>query len=455
MNTMNTKKKLFALLLSLCLLSSCVAQQAAKKTEEPTLTEQYIMKGKSYEDQGRLQSALEQYELALTVDANNRSALNHKKKVEAALYKIARQHYEKGLAFDEQGRYDLARKQYLSALQNWPDYTEAKEKLSPGGVSLDSDNYILHTLRKGQSVSKLSQIYYGDLKYYPSIGKFNNMADVTRVRAGEKLKIPALYGLTVKDLKEKHDTYMHNIYMKDRQEMREKKTGSLQPEVVEPAKPAEPLQENDMPDMPEIPDSIVQTLEIPDAAEPSIATEIPESPESPEEPEEAESVPAEERTPVPPVETNADYDQAMALFQQKKYGQAIPLFKKAEAADPDNSQINSNLFESYFQQGLSQFNKEQYLEARQSFSSAVQYNDACEQCRTYIKTCEGTFKEKHYNLGIHYFGKEQLEQAIKEWERVEDIDPGYKDVQSNLKKARILYERLESIKQSNTKSNKP
>ncbi len=446
MNMMNTKKNLFALLLSLCLLSSCVSQQAAKKPEELTLTEQYIMKGESYEDQGQLQSALEQYELALTVDANNLSALDHKKKVEAALYEIARQHYERGLAFDEQGRYDLARKQYLSALQNWPDYTEAKEKLSPGGVSLDSDNYIIHTLREGQSVSKLSQIYYGDLKYYPIIGKFNNMADVTRVRAGEKLKIPALYGLTVKDLKKNHDTYMHDLYMKDSKDMLEKKTGSLQPEVVEPAKPTEPPQELDTP---EVPDSIAPTPEMPDVAEPSDVTEMPASPEAPE------SVPAEESTAVPPVETNIDYDQAMALFQQKKYGKAIPLFKKAKAAEPDNSRIDTNLFESYFQQGLTQFNKEQYLEARQSFSSAVQYNDACEQCRTYIKTCEDTYKEKHYNLGIHYFGKEQLEQAINEWEQVEDIDPDYKDVQSNLKKARTLYERLERIKQSNTKSDKP
>lgn len=451
---MNTKKILFALLLSLCLLSSCVSQQTAKP-EEPILTEKYIMKGESYEDQGQLQSALEQYELALTVDPNNLSALDHKKKVEAALYEIARQHYEKGLAFDEQGRYDLARKQYLSALQNWPDYTEAKEKLTPGGVSLDSDNYILHTLREGQSVSKLSQIYYGDLKYYPIIGKFNNMADVTRVRTGEKLKIPALNGLTVKDLKKKHDAYMHDIYMKDRQDVLGEQTDSLQSGVAEPAKPAKSAEPPQEPDTPEVPDNIAQTPELPDVVEPSDVTEIPDVAEIPASPEEPESVPAEESAPLPPVETNTDYDQAMAFFQQKKYGQAIPLFKKAEAADPDNSRIGANLFESYFQQGLTQFNKEQYLEARQSFSSAVRYNDDCEQCRTYIKTCEDTYKEKHYNLGIHYFGKEQLEQAINEWERVEEIDPDYKDVQSNLKKARTLYERLERIKQSNIKSNKP
>ena len=436
MNTKNTKNFLFALLLSLWLLPSCVSQQTTKP-EEPTLIERYLMSGESYEDQGQLQSALEQYELALTVDADNLSALEHKKKVETALYERARQHYEKGLALDEQGRYDSARKQYLSALQNWPEYTQAKEKLSPGGVSLDSEDYVIHTLFEGQSVSKLSLIYYGDLKYYPIIGKFNNMEDVTRVRAGDKLKIPALNGLTVEDLKEKYEAYRE-----DRQDVLEQQTDLLQPEVVEPAEPAELYPE---PDTLEEPDNTAQTPELPAADDPSDVTETPPSPDVPE------VTPVEERTPVPPVEIHTDYDQAMALFQQKKYSQAIPLFKKAQAKDPDNEQIGANLFESYFQQGLTQYNKELYLDARQSFSSAVQYNDACKQCRTYIKTCEDTYKEKHYNLGIHYFGKEQLEQAINEWEQVEEIDPGYKDVQSNLKKARTLYERLESIKQSNTK----
>lgn len=445
---MNTKKILCALLLSLSLLSGCVSQQTTKP-QEPDLVEQYIANGEAYEDQGKFQSALEQYELALTVDAENLSALDHKKKVAAALYERARRHYEKGLALDEQGRYDAARRQYLSALQNWPAFTKAKEKLSPGGVSLGSDAYVVHTLLEGQSVSKLSLIYYGDLKYYPVIGKFNNMADVTRVRAGDQLKIPVLNGLTVEDLQKRHEAYME-----ERQGMREQ-PGPSQPEVevppesTEPVVPAEPMTPPQQAETPDVPDTPPQTSAPPEVAEPA----EPEGVEPVETPEEPETVPAEEieQEAVAPPEAPSDYDQAIALFQQKKYGQAIPLFKKAHAKTPENDQIATNLFESYFQQGLSQFKKEQYLDARQSFSSAVAYNDACTQCRTYIKTCEDTYKEKHYNLGIHYFGKEQLEQAISEWEQVEKIDPGYKDVQSNLTKARTLYERLESIKQSTTK----
>nr|WP_321400702.1 tetratricopeptide repeat protein [uncultured Desulfobacter sp.] len=442
---MNTKKILFALLLSLSLLSSCVSQQTTKP-QEPNLVEQYITNGKAYEDQGQLQSALEQYELALTVDPKNLSALDHKKKVEAALYERARQHYEKGLALDEQGRYDVARREYLGALQNWPEFTQAKEKLSPGGVSLGSDDYVVHTLLEGQSVSKLSLIYYGDLKYYPVIGKFNNMSDVTRVRAGEQLKIPVLNGLTVEDLQKRHEAYM-----KERQSPREQHPRPSHPEAGASPKPTAPVAPAALPQeskSPDVPDTPTQTDAPPEVVKPPVPAVI-----TPSETPKPDTVPAEESAPEPvaPPEPPSNYNQAMALFQQKKYSQAIPLFKKAQADTPDNDQIAANLFESYFQQGLAQFKKEQYLDAKQSFASAVEYDSACTQCRTYIKTCEDTYKEKHYNLGIHYFGKEQLGQAISEWEQVEKIDPGYKDVQSNLTKARTLYERLESIKQSTTK----
>jgi tetratricopeptide (TPR) repeat protein len=439
-NAMKTKNFLFVLLLSLCLLASCVATQTSKN-EKSNLVEKYIQAGESNEERGELQSALEQYDLALTLDADNQSALEHQKKVQAAMYETARRHYERGLALDDQGRYDEARNHYLRALQNWPEYTPAQEKLSSGGVSLDSKGYIMHTLLDGQSVSKLSLIYYGDLKQYPIIGKFNNMTDVTRVRAGDKLKIPALNGLTVDALQQRY-----TAYMKERKEKREKQIGPSKSAVVGSPRPAAPPESVAVPDNTDTP----RISEPSDVADPNDATDVPPGREV-SEPKTAKAAPDKEHTKVSPVGTPSDYDQAMTLFQQKKYDQAIPLFKKAQTENPDNTQIGANLFESYFRQGLAQFKKEQYFDARQSFSSAMQYNDDCDQCRTYIKTCEDSYKEKHYNLGIHYFGKEQLEQAINEWTQVEKVDPDYKDVQSNLKKARILYERLESIKQSNAK----
>ncbi len=440
----------FSLLMSVCLMAGCVEstqQQPTPETvvQQPSPEEVYIQKGEALESQGNLTSALEQYTLALTAAPDNPSAASHKKQVEEKLYSIAQAHYQKGLAFDEQGKYDSARKEYLSALQNWPDLAEAKEKLSPGGVSLDSDQYIVHTILEGQSVSRVSKLYYGDLNLYPVIGKFNSLEDVTKIRAGDKLKIPAINGLTITDLQDRFETYTKELQAEGGASAQEQTA----PEETEPKMPgvlpsdAAQAAEN----IPEVPAretepareagglaDQAETL-VEDQAASAGGTAAPETPE-----------------PTPPaVETpqqDTTYDQAMAFFEQKEYAKAIPLFETALASNAGDETITGSLFESHFQQGLSQFKTEQYLEAKQSFTSAFEYNASCSKCNIYIQKCEDTYKEKHYNLGIHYFGKEQLKQAITEWELVEKIDPDYKDVQSNLNKAQSLYERLESIRQN-------
>ena len=59
-----------------------------------------------------------------------------------------------------------------------------------------------------------------------------------------------------------------------------------------------------------------------------------------------------------------------------------------------------------------------------------------------------SFKDSHYNKGVVYYGKQQLTEAVAEWEMVYELDPGYKDVEQNLKKARDLLNKLEKIKKS-------
>jgi cell fate (sporulation/competence/biofilm development) regulator YlbF (YheA/YmcA/DUF963 family) len=56
--------------------------------------------------------------------------------------------------------------------------------------------------------------------------------------------------------------------------------------------------------------------------------------------------------------------------------------------------------------------------------------------------------ETHYNRGLSYFGKQQLSEAVREWELVRAVDPNYKDVEKDIEKAKTLLERLENIKKS-------
>ena len=146
-------------------------------------------------------------------------------------------------------------------------------------------------------------------------------------------------------------------------------------------------------------------------------------------------------------------DEAIALYNQKKFKEAIVKFETVVNNNPKDSGALEYLGKSHFQQGLILFGKEDYLAARDEFKTALEYDKKCDQCEQNIQKSEDTFKEVHYDKGLAYFGDQKLAEAIREWESVYALDPAYKDVNKNLTKAKTLYERLESIKRSKAQEN--
>jgi tetratricopeptide (TPR) repeat protein len=139
------------------------------------------------------------------------------------------------------------------------------------------------------------------------------------------------------------------------------------------------------------------------------------------------------------------------LFKNKEFAGAITEFHKVLNVRPEDSVTREYLAKSHFQQGLLLFAREDYLAARDEFKATLQYDKDCDKCEKNIQECEERYKDVHYDKGLSYFGNEKLADAIREWELVSALDPQYKDVDKNLKKARTLLERLESIRRSKTK----
>jgi len=94
------------------------------------------------------------------------------------------------------------------------------------------------------------------------------------------------------------------------------------------------------------------------------------------------------------------------------------------------------------------FEQKAYLPAVENFKAAQGYPPGCDRCPDYIRRSEDLYKEQHYAQGLSYFQGEKLPEAIREWELVNAMDPGYKDVARNLQKAKTLQERLDAIKRS-------
>lgn len=414
MGAMRTYKTVTIIVLTLLLGCGCVSlSKKPKPSDETSPARQYIIQGEAFEREDLMLDALEQYRLALSADPGNEEALLSEKRVIALLWEKADPHYVKALELEDRGQYESAKAEYLNALQNWPEHEEAIKRLAFLEEKMKEPNYILHTLVYGDNISKLAQVYYDDFRKHTIISEFNELKDATKIREGQKLKIPVIGEFSLADLKDRQEEYLNERQSKQTVPAPAKTDEEIKPAADEAGK------------------------------EPVLAGPTPEEPVEPHQSPVDEII---QETLLPPAKDDP-YVQGMDLFNQKKFTAAIPLFLEAAKENPDNPAPRDYLFKSHFQQALALFNSEDYLSAKENFESARKYDQNCEKCSEYIEKCETTYKEKHYNLGIHYFGKEQLKKAIEEWERVKQIDPDYKDLAANLQKAETLLKRLESIKQ--------
>jgi tetratricopeptide (TPR) repeat protein len=382
-------------------LSGCVGSPESSfsifDTPEKKVVKEYLKEGQAYEEKGDLVNALRQYNLAMTVNPSEPKAAESRKRVEEALNRTAKIHYQKGLKLDKQGKYGLARHQFLIALRLRPDYPEAT-KILTSRKRYKINRYIVHKIHSGQTLSGIAKIYYGDHKNFPIIAKYNNITDVTQIRVGQKIKIPELEGFKFLEGQE---------HVKTEEEM-----------IFEPG--------------------------IWDWEETLLKTGLDGGGEKPK----AQKVKSAEMDKV------ASYrDKGSKMFKEKKYREAIAEFRKVLKIYPEDEVALDYSYRSHFNMGKALFEKKDYLSARSEFEESLHYNYDCDACQDYIKKCENLYMEAHYKMGMQYYGKEQLVEAMREWELVQLMDPNYKKVDHLIKKAKTILKKLEEIRESERKVN--
>jgi tetratricopeptide (TPR) repeat protein len=359
--------------------------------EKPTifggteLAQTYLQKGQHYEDQGDLVEALKQYKLALTVDPGNREIVKKSSRLEENMHVLAKKHYQAGLKFRKKGKYYLARNEFLKALNLQPDYPEALKMLEPK-KHMAAKRSVEHTIQPGESLTMVAKNYYGDYKKFSIIADYNNLADATRIRVGQKIKIPEIEGVPF-------------LIKKQKIEVQDVKTPDL-------AIPDQEMKEDEDRD----------ELEV---EEPEVVDEA----------------------------TNYR-NLGIEHFNNKEYPEAVAEFNKVLNAAPDDKAAREYLYRTHFEYALVLFKNKDYLAAKKNFEASFRYNKDCQKCHDYIKRSEASYMETHYNRGLSYFGKQQLSEAVREWELVRAVDPNYKDVEKDIEKAKTLLERLENIKKS-------
>ena len=131
----------------------------------------------------------------------------------------------------------------------------------------------------------------------------------------------------------------------------------------------------------------------------------------------------------------------IALFEKKRYSEAIDELSKAAGASPGDARTSHYLFRAHLERGLQQLKRRSFMAAKTHFESALAHNGSCDACRDHIEKCVKAYLKRHYDRGLAYFRREKIAEAIRHWRRVHDLDPGYRDVRAKLKRATKLLER--------------
>ena len=68
-----------------------------------------------------------------------------------------------------------------------PQYADLKHEITNTGGQEDK-----YTIAAGDTLSKVSKLYYGNANKYEAIAKANGIADPDKVQVGQEIKIPVL-----------------------------------------------------------------------------------------------------------------------------------------------------------------------------------------------------------------------------------------------------------------------
>jgi tetratricopeptide (TPR) repeat protein len=473
---MKNKTIIIGIVLLLCLVAGCSKLKSITK-RSPDLAKQYTAKAQEYEANGDLVAALEHYKLVLTVEPENQLAKAKSTEIEGEIRKLAEGHYQTGLGFHKKGEYGKARKEFLTALRYNPEHLEAKHMLTRVIGEIEKvQGYILHTIQPNETLATVAARYYGDHRKFHLIAQYNELEDATKIRVGQEIKIPVIEGIPIiadaaairTETGEALESMPGGIitvksYVTHTVQAGEslaklaqmfygdhKKFGLIAKfNGVEDTTVLRVGQEVKIPEVEGVPflekGKVKETQEAKVDEGRTVIKEIPKKEEKKE-----EIIKVKEQMTIE--DQTANYRKlGIELFENKEYAGAITEFHKVLNVHPGDPGAREYLAKSHFQQGLLLFAKEDYLASRDEFKATLQFDKDCDKCEKNIQECEERYKDVHYGKGLSYFGNEKLADAIREWELVYALDPQYKDVDKNLKKARTLLERLESIKRSKPK----
>jgi len=389
--------------LGLALMLGACATVAGTPSSYGPLVARHREKALKLERSGDLRRALDEWQIALTLEPHNAAAREGQARLEARLQRALASRLRQGQEALRRGAQLEARRNFLAALALDPGNKVAFETLRDRVKEI---HFVSHTVARGETLASIADRYYGDRLRSEVIWEMNQLS--SRPKAGSQLKIPEIPGVPFRTAAPQRTAAARRLEPTRPEPTRPEPTPQ-EPKRAEPAQP-EPTQ-------PEPPD-----------AEPA-------QPEPPAPAAEAEESAREELT----TEANPLLVDTREALERKEYDVALLGVDKLLEGNPRNPEWLDLKKSILYEDGKDSFDRKNYDEAHRTFSQLVELDRHFKDSAALLREARAKAIQQHYSEGIRLYREEQLEAAIAKWQAVLEYDSQHVDAKKNIDQAeRIL-----------------
>ena len=359
-----------ALLLTGCATAPPRAEMASAHRE----------RARGLERDGQLRAALLAWKVARTIDPDDAEAQAEQSKLEAKIQRRVTERLAEARAAGARGAHAEARRKLLSVLALDPENAAAVALLRD---SLREVDFVIHTVRAGETLATIAERYYGDRSRSEVIWETNRLPAGRPLIVGSTLKIPEIPGLPFGAAGGR--------------------AAMAPPSVPAPA-----------------------------------STPGPTSPSSGARPTVDRSTTTEE-----PPEVDPMLAEIRDAIERKDYAVALADLDRYIALNPADRELVELKKLTLYRQGYSLLEQKNYDEGYKTLRQLAKLQPDYLDITSLVHQARRQVIDHHYQQGIRHFREERLQESIAEWRIVLDMEPQHPNARRNIEQAERLLEALE------------
>ena len=387
-------------------------------------TSHYIEKAKALEKNDELQAALFYFKVAGALSPNDPDIADKISDLESKVVHKSIEHLQKGVKFYKDKQFKEARYHFLTALRYDPDNKEALDYLQN---KLIPKEYISYRVSENDTLNSISEKFYKNPEKAFLIVYFNDLKPDTNPLPGTFLKLPILESKFVRPA------------LNIPKELLKAENLSKKRQYKAVVSITERILQND----PTNPTAV----ELKNSAYYQMGLQLSREKKYGEAIDMFKKITPESEVVNKSIQDviEKELSEAENYLNEKKYTAAIAAAENILSHDKSNKAARDILNTAVCQSAKSLLIRKKYAEALSMVNRAEPGYECVEKTRSSVKNAMKKQAEVHYLQGVKFFLNEELQSAIKEWEITLTLNPEHKKAKKNIKNARSLLEKLEMV----------